>query len=92
MFDANSADDRLALSITEAARLLGVGRTTVYQELIDTGQLRTVKIGTRRLVPVSEIHAFLAKQLAAEAPREPAPPCPTQPRSRGNPNKPRHAP
>jgi excisionase family DNA binding protein len=38
------------LRVEDAARLLGVGRSTAY-DLIAAGLLRSVKIGRRRLVP-----------------------------------------
>jgi excisionase family DNA binding protein len=38
------------IPVEEAARLLGIGRSTTY-DLIRSGQLRSVKIGKRRLVP-----------------------------------------
>jgi excisionase family DNA binding protein len=42
------------LSIDRAAALAGVGRTTIYAE-IGAGRLRSIKVGRRRLVPVSAI-------------------------------------
>ena len=45
--------DRL-LSIEQAARALGIGRTALYSE-IGAGRLRSVKVGRRRLVPSSAI-------------------------------------
>jgi excisionase family DNA binding protein len=42
------------LSLDEAARLLGIGRTALYREL-DTGRLRSVKVGRRRLIPSSAV-------------------------------------
>ncbi len=42
------------LSIPEAASLLGVGRTTAYH-LISSGELRSVKVRGRRLVPSSAL-------------------------------------
>ena len=45
--------DRL-LSIEQAARALGVGRTALYSE-IGAGRIRSVKVGRRRLVPASAI-------------------------------------
>jgi len=45
--------DRL-LSIEQAARALGVGRTALYSE-IGAGRIRSVKVGRRRLVPSSAI-------------------------------------
>ena len=41
--------DKLVYSVTEAAELLSIGRTLVY-DLIRDGELPTLKIGHRRLV------------------------------------------
>lgn len=41
-------------SIADAARMLGIGKTKTYN-LIDEGHLKTVFIGTRRLVTVESI-------------------------------------
>ena len=49
----------LAVSPAEAARMLGVGRTYLY-ELIQTGELRSVRLGKRRLIPVEAIRECLA--------------------------------
>ncbi|MGB3318808.1 MAG: helix-turn-helix domain-containing protein [Sphingopyxis granuli] len=46
--------DPVLCSITDAARMLGIGRTKAY-ELIDEGSLATITIGTRRLVKVDSI-------------------------------------
>jgi excisionase family DNA binding protein len=51
-------EDKLTFSINEAAALLGVGRTTVY-ELIRQEQLMTVKIGQRRLITRLDLDAFI---------------------------------
>ena len=59
--------DVLLITTTEAARQLGVGRSTLY-DLIRSHRLRTVKIGRRRLVPVealAECVARLAEDTAA---------------------------
>lgn len=42
------------LSIAEAARRLGVGRSLLYS-MIGTGQVRTVKLSRRRLVPADAL-------------------------------------
>src|SRR5215510_9378784 len=52
--------DRLAVNASEAARLLGVCRTTVRVN-IKNGKIRTAKVGTRRLIPVCALHEFLAE-------------------------------
>lgn len=46
--------------ILEAAELLGVGRTTVYG-LIGSGELRSVRIGRRHLVPADALDDFVEK-------------------------------
>lgn len=48
----------IAVSPNEAARLAGVGRTTLYAALAK-GDLKSLKIGTRRLIKVSAIHDWL---------------------------------
>jgi excisionase family DNA binding protein len=59
--------DRLAVSPAEAARLAGVGRTTIY-EAIGSGALRSLKIGKRRLILIVSLRAWLeTAQQALEA-------------------------
>ena len=48
----------LLYRVEEAAEALRVGRTVVY-ELIRCGALRTVKVGTRRLVPVEAVREYV---------------------------------
>jgi excisionase family DNA binding protein len=50
---------KLAYSVTEAGEMIGVCRRTVY-ELLTNGELRSVKIGRRRLVRHNDLVAFLA--------------------------------
>ena len=52
------------ISIDEACEYLGLGRWSVYK-LINQNKLKSVKIGKRRLVPMSAIRAFI-KSLEAE--------------------------
>jgi excisionase family DNA binding protein len=63
MEDPNSASQHhiqpLAVSPSEAARLLGIGRTHLY-ELIGRGALRSVLLGKRRLIPIDAIKECLA--------------------------------
>ena len=49
---------RLALSLSEAAEALGVGRTTVYR-LTSSGQLPSIQIGKRRLIPVHVLEEWI---------------------------------
>jgi excisionase family DNA binding protein len=54
----HEASKVLAVAPAEAARLTGVGRTTIY-EAIGAGALRSVKIGKRRLITIEALHAWL---------------------------------
>lgn len=56
-FSRGSLDVRLAVSPLEAADLLGVSRSYFYEEIYD--ELRVVRRGRKRLIPVSELHAWL---------------------------------
>jgi excisionase family DNA binding protein len=47
------------LSVVEAARELGIGRSLLY-ELLAAGALRSAKIGRRRLIPRDAIDEFIA--------------------------------
>jgi excisionase family DNA binding protein len=50
----------MLIGIPETAAVLGIGRTRTY-ELCNSGQIRTVRIGGRRLVPVVELERFVAE-------------------------------
>jgi excisionase family DNA binding protein len=56
----------LAHSIPDAARILGIGRTKLY-ELIDSGELRTFRLGSRRLVPDTELQRIVTERMQAAA-------------------------
>ena len=49
----------LAYQVNSFCELLGIGRTTFYN-LVKAGQLRSVLIGGRRVVPASEADRLLA--------------------------------
>ena len=50
-------------SFPEAARLMGIGKSALY-DLVRAGQLRVVKIGKRgRRVPRAEIDRYIRMQL-----------------------------
>jgi len=57
--DADPAVECLTYSVAEAAKVIGVGRTVFYEQLVATGRLRTVVVGGRRLVPRSAVHELL---------------------------------
>lgn len=54
----------LLVSIDETARMLGIShRMTV--KLLDAGELRGLKVGRRRMVPVQGIHEYIAARIDA---------------------------
>jgi excisionase family DNA binding protein len=53
----------LAVNIETAGELLSISRTQAYR-LIKDGELKTVNIGTKMIVPVTEIQRFLDAKVA----------------------------
>jgi excisionase family DNA binding protein len=49
----------LAVSINDAAKALGLGRTSIYAMITD-GRLEAFKLGRRRLVKVDSIRRLVA--------------------------------
>ncbi len=68
--EGHESSGRIAVSPSEAARMAGVGRTKLYQAL-NSGALPSFKIGSRRLIRISELDAWLrrleSEQTAAAA-------------------------
>jgi excisionase family DNA binding protein len=56
----------LIYSVEEAARVLRVSRDTTY-ELLRSGQLRSMKVGRRRLIPAIAIHEYIHTCMAVTA-------------------------
>lgn len=48
----------LLVTVEEAARLLGVGRTTMF-ELIGRGDIKSVRLGRRRLIARKSLESFV---------------------------------
>jgi excisionase family DNA binding protein len=58
-------NDRLLYKVTEAAEIIGQGRTRVF-ELIRTGELESVRVGSRgRLVPRAALEEYVERLRAA---------------------------
>lgn len=55
---ASVENQTLLVTIEEAARLLGIGRTTMF-ELIGRGELKSVRLGRRRLIARRQLESFV---------------------------------
>ncbi|MFF1306553.1 helix-turn-helix domain-containing protein [Streptomyces sp. NPDC058307] len=51
----------VGLTVEEAARRLGIGRTKMY-EYVSSGEIRSVKIGSLRRIPAEAVGEFLARR------------------------------
>jgi excisionase family DNA binding protein len=60
-----ATDNELLLTPTEAARRLSVGRTRLYQ-LIGTGELASVRVGSLRRIPTRALRAYVDALLASQ--------------------------
>lgn len=58
---------RLLYSVEEAAALLGIGRTYMF-ELIASGQVRSLKLGKHRRIPRSALDDFIERLANDQAP------------------------
>jgi len=55
------SDEKLLLSVVEAAHRLGVGRTLMY-ELLGSGQIESMHVGRLHKVPAWALEAFVERQ------------------------------
>ena len=53
-------EDKLTLSVDETAKLLGIGRNLCYDR-VKTGEIPSLKIGRRLLVPKAALEKLLAE-------------------------------
>ena len=56
----------LIYTTAEAAQLLRIGKTSLY-ELMATGELQSMKIGSRRLIAHQDLEAFIESRRAEGA-------------------------
>jgi len=59
-YPRESAGDRLAYSVEEAARITGLSRDLLYDQM-RTGQLSYLKVGRRRVITRQHLEAFLTR-------------------------------
>jgi excisionase family DNA binding protein len=53
--------DPLLVRVEEAARLLSLSRSTIY-ELMDRGELQSVRCGAARRIPLAALRAWVEQQ------------------------------
>jgi excisionase family DNA binding protein len=56
--------EKVLLTVDEVAKALSLGRTYTYQ-LVMRQQIASIKVGRKRLVPVSAVQEFVNRCLAA---------------------------
>jgi len=59
-------EDKLTLSVEEAAKVLGIGRNLCYDR-VKTGEIPVIKIGRRLLVPRRALEKLLEQGQAVTA-------------------------
>ena len=62
--------DRLAVTVAEAARAIGISRSSMYSE-IARGTFRTFKLAGRLLVPWAELGSLMERRVRPEKNSEP---------------------
>lgn len=60
------SDERLLLTVAEAAARLGIGRTFMYQ-LLSGGEVTSVHVGRLHKVPVSALKEYVERSAAKSA-------------------------
>jgi len=53
-----SSPVRLLLRVEEVAEMLNLGRSKLYSYIL-SGEIRSVKVGRRRLIPPDAVHEFV---------------------------------
>jgi len=53
---------KLAVGYSEAASLLSIGERTL-RELVYTGEIPSLRVGTRRLIRMADLEAYVAAQV-----------------------------
>ncbi|MGA2080244.1 MAG: helix-turn-helix domain-containing protein [Holophaga sp.] len=62
--DVPSPIPKLAFTVEEAAEALNIGKTSTYA-MIEEGRLRVVRLGRKILIPVTELQAFLDREMGS---------------------------
>ena len=54
-------DGKKLLGVDEVCDLTGLGRSTIYGE-VNSARLRSIKVGTRRLIPLSALDEWISEK------------------------------
>ncbi len=57
---------KLTYTVEEVAHVLNIGRSFAYS-LVETGQLGSIRLGRRVLIPITEIPVFLERERVKQA-------------------------
>lgn len=57
---------KLMNEVQEACERTGIGRSKLYQ-LMTAGEIKSVKVGKRRLIPEEDLQGFVARLRAEQA-------------------------
>jgi excisionase family DNA binding protein len=60
------AVEPLLVRVEEAARILSLSRSTIY-EMMDAGEIPSIRRGTARRIPVAALRAWVARQTTPAA-------------------------
>ncbi len=55
--------DNKLLTVAEAAAICKVSRSFFYQHLLAKGEIRSIKLGRSRRIPVAAVDEFIERQL-----------------------------
>ena len=59
--------EKLMVSVNEACDRTGIGRSALY-EMIRDGEIQSVKVGRRRLIPVTGLESLVERLIAESNP------------------------
>lgn len=57
--------EKVGYSIEDAMQATGLGRTTIF-ELLRSGQLESIKVGRRRIIPADAVRAYFDTERAQQ--------------------------
>lgn len=53
--------DKIGYSVDEAVQASGIGRTSLY-ELLQAGEIDSIKVGRRRIIPADALQEFFDRR------------------------------